>query len=321
MKEDGIFTGASESSYKSKHDIVLEHIEKREPLFHTSYKDEDKNFEFWQTEMQRRQELRNEVDPVRNFASIEIPCDRPVAIAFLGDLHLGGANVDYELLGEDIMAISEHPLVYTFLMGDLTDSFFWNDAKDGEVFNSNEQWSYIRSVLDKIGSEKILGAWRGNHDFHWAKKTGMTGYDRMNKEWDCPIFDGTTHIDLRVGDIDYTIVGAHELPGSSIYNNAHPGARGHKENQGYDVAIGAHTHRKGVLSQAMRDSKGGRKTIAAVTGTYKEIDGYGRRKGMGAIPKAQRGCLYMVFNHDKKMIRVADNTQEMIETMKYYLQD
>jgi hypothetical protein len=318
-KIEGIYTSSREDSFKDRHDIILDSIHNNEPLFKTKYRDEEKDFEFWQQEFKRRQELRDEVDPVKDYASIEIPSDRPIALALLGDLHLGGSQVDGGRLQEDIETISEHPLIYSFLMGDLTDSFFWHNAEDGLVFNSDEQWAYVASVLRKIGAKKILGAWRGNHDFHWAKNTGMTGYDKMNEEWECPIFDGVAYVDLKVGDIQYHLAGAHELPGSSIYNNAHPAVRGHKEYQGFDVIMGAHTHRKGVLMQAIKDRNGGRKTISAITGTYKRVDSYGRRKGMGAIPESQRGCLYLIFNHDKKMIRTADNAQEVIETMSAYL--
>lgn len=324
---EGLFTGPDESSFKSRAQIFYEQQPVGQPIYSKDFTTFYRDFSYWQQEMERRQELDQELDPVQEYIEIDIPTDRPIAVGLLGDLHLGSPKVDFKKLGRDIQVIKEHPLCRVFTLGDLTDSFFWNPAQDEDNFNSAEQYSYMRSILEEIKG-KMLGSWMGNHDFDWERRGGFTTkYHEFSERFGCPVFHGIGFIRLGLiapdgSKVTYNLAGAHEAPGSSIYTNAHPGVRMHREYQNIDVAMVAHTHRKGMAEQPIKEFGGGaRDGLAMVTGTYKKIDGYGRRKGYGAIPEEQRGMSWVILNHDRKMIRPMSDTDKMLETMAGYLKD
>jgi hypothetical protein len=274
--------------------------------------------EEWLSEAEHRQEMRKEIEEEYDYAKIELQSDRPLAIGITGDWHLG-SSCNIEMLRQDLEILSEHPLVAGgFFMGDLTESANFNPAQDEMYFNLEEQRAMMESMLDLVGKDRVLGLWRGNHDFKWERKHGTSKYTGLSKKYEAPVFYGNAYLDIFVNDINYRGMGSHRLRGSSIYNNAHASVRGHREIQGLDFVISGHNHKKGVNAQAVREFNGARKIYAISSGTYSTGGGYAKDSGFGTQKNEEQGMYWIILGHQKKLIRTGD-TEEMLETMAGYL--
>jgi len=274
--------------------------------------------EEWLDEAERRQNMRERIEDEYGYAKIELETDRPLAIGVTGDWHLG-SNCNINMLRRDLKIMSEHPLVAGgFFMGDLTESANFNPAQDEHYFNLEEQRAMMVSMLNLVGKDRILGMWRGNHDFKWERKCGTSKYTGLAEKYEAPVFYGNSYIDIYVNDINYKGMGSHRLRGSSIYNNAHASARGHREIEGLDFVISGHNHKKGVMEQSVREFNNARKVYAVSTGTYAKGGGYAKDSGFGTQKPEEQGMYWIILNHNKKLIRVND-TEAMLETMSNYL--
>ena len=277
-----------------------------------------RSVEEWFDDSRKRQSLRAESNETYDFAKIELESDRPICIGITGDWHLG-AEIDNELLETDINLIAEHPLVTgAFFMGDLTDSANFNPAQDEDYYSYEEQRAMMTSILDYIGKDRVLAMWRGNHDHKWESKNGTSKYTGLSKKYDCPVFYGSSYIGLHLNDLHYNLMGSHRLRGNSIYTNAHPSVRGHKEVQNLDLTFAGHIHKRGVVQQPIKQFNGSRMTHGVITGTYERGSGYGRDSGFGNQRNEELGMYWAIFGHDKKYIQIM-GTQEMVEFMGRYL--
>jgi hypothetical protein len=312
-KELGFYTSDREDSFK----VVVPEIENPKAKI-TFTRPEGLKAEEWFNEAERRQETRAESEDVYDYAKIEFKSDRPVCIGFTGDWHLG-ATIDTEMLKRDVDLIANHPLVAgAFFMGDLTDSANFNPAEDESYLSLEEQRAWMLSILDFIGKDRILAMWKGNHDHKWERKNGVSKYAGLSKKYDAPVFYGGAYIDLNVNDINYKLMGSHRLRGSSIYNNAHAAVRGHREVQGLDLTFAGHVHRKGHIEQPVREFNDSRTAYGLINGTYQLGSEYTKDSGYGVQRGAELGMYWVLFGHDKKMLRVMD-TDQMIETMANYM--
>lgn len=274
--------------------------------------------EEWLDEAERRQNMRERVEDEYGYAKIELDTDRPLAIGVTGDWHLG-SNCNVDMLRRDLKIMAEHPLVAGgFFMGDLTESANFNPAQDEMYFNLEEQRAMMESMLNLVGKDRILGMFKGNHDHKWERKCGTSKYTGLAEKYEAPVFYGNSYLDIYVNDINYKGMGSHRLRGSSIYNNAHASARGHREIQGLDFVISGHNHKKGVVEQSTREFNGARKTYSISTGTYARGGGYAKDSGFGQQTGEEQGMYWLILNHEKKLIRVND-TEAMLETMSNYL--
>ena len=254
-----------DGTFKSREKIIANNLEK--PVVDWQHREPLESDEWFQ-EAVRRLEVRENTEEVYDRCEVGLTSDRPIAVGLAGDWHLG-ATLDYEMLKRDVEIMATHPLVRgVFMLGDLTDSAFFNPAQDEDMFSFEEQKQMMVSILDYIGKDKILAIWKGNHDHKWERKTGTSKYDGLSERYNCPVFYGNAFVDFRLNDIRFNLMGSHRLRGNSIYNNAHAGIRAHREVQGLDVAFCGHTHKRGILEQPVRSFDGARIVYGVVNGTY-----------------------------------------------------
>ena len=315
MKDPGIYTSSSEDSFKSLKNIREDNIQRVNIEF---AKPKNKSVSQWFEEIERRSLFRDEIEDSYDYGKIEIATDRPAVIGLSGDWHLG-AKIDKNMLQRDIEIMATHPLVSgVFLLGDLVESANFNPAQDETYINYEEQRRAMMSILDYIGKDKIFALWKGNHDHKWERKHGTSKYSGLSERYNAPVFYGNAYVDLNINDINYKIMGSHRLRGNSIYNNAHPPIRGHREVQGLDIAFCGHTHKRGAIEQPVREFNGSRMVHGVVSGTYQLGSEYTKDSGFGSQRDAELGMYWLILNHDKKMVRVAD-TARMLEEVARYL--
>lgn len=291
----------SQGTYRSLDEINRRHI--RDVAGRPQYdapKDEPRSFEDWQAVMLRRQSERKELEPFVNYAEVKIDTDRPICVAVFGDVHGGGSDVRYDLVGKDVGIVKAHPLMYSMALGDIADAFVWMSAAQDDIISLEEQYHYTRAILSALKERLICGSC-GNHEA-WTIGAGpISYYHQFTEQFGVPLFDGPSCLKLKVGDVVYTISLAHAFAGSSIYNNAHPEMRAGREMQGADIYIGAHTHRKGIGQQPTKlaDMSSIVQTFVS-TGTYKASDGYSRKKGFPKLDDRQMGAVFLQLDpHDK----------------------
>ena len=229
----------SKGDFKSKEQIIYDNVEKIPP----TYKEnpfQEVSFDDMIEEMIRRRDARREIEEIPDEIEIEIPTTTPIILGIFGDQHLSGKEVDYEMLRRDTHFISENPKCYTILGGDVVDGAAFNPAQDDKIASFTEETSMAIKMFDMLGGKSILAALSGDHDA-WSEKGGPTMYQTFKERYKTPLLRGSSTVILKVGDIEYILVCAHQLPGHSIYNDTHPANRESKfGKQAADVYIGFH---------------------------------------------------------------------------------
>lgn len=307
--EKGLYYSGNENSFR----VVKS--EQPSPII-TFDKPQGRDASDWFEDAKARQQVRAEVEEMYDYAKIEIDSDQPFFVGITGDWHLS-SQIDLEMLKRDVHIMAEHPLVKGgFFMGDLTDSANFNPAQDEDYMSYEEQSQWMKSILDYIGSERVLAMWRGNHDYKWEKKNGVSKYAGLSERYNAPVFYGNAYIDLVVnGNYDYRLMGSHRLRGNSIYSNPHPSVRGHREVQNVDLVFCGHVHKKGFTQQPVKEFRGSRMTYSVVSGTYQIGTGYTKDSGFGTQSGSELGMYWVLFGHDKKLITVMD-TEQMLAYSK-----
>lgn len=316
-KAEGLYTSDREDSFESVQDIGRKNFYKARVQIEEGSMPTNLTFEDFHEEALRRAEFREKVEGEKRHIEINIDTDKPVAIAFLSDLHLGNGGIDYELLKQTGEIIKEHPLAYCITGGDITDSLFFDYGE--EILNMQEQYVYMHKLLSWVGPDNILAGILGNHEA-WSRKSGITNYIEFSNNLQRPLLRGISFVDLKIGKIPYRLMLAHRFRGESMYNPTHQQNRANRELQGADVVMAAHTHKPGESFIYQPEYGGGARKVALVNGkTFKKLDAYGKDQGYIPITGEQLGCNWIILNNDKKMIRIASSNEEMLETMKSYI--
>jgi len=179
-KAEGLYTSDREDSFESVQDIGRKNFYKARVQIEEGSMPTNLTFEDFHEEALRRAEFREKVEGEKRHIEINIDTDKPVAIAFLSDLHLGNGGIDYELLKQTGEIIKEHPLAYCITGGDITDSLFFDYGE--EILNMQEQYVYMHKLLSWVGPDNILAGILGNHEA-WSRKSGITNQqNRANRE-------------------------------------------------------------------------------------------------------------------------------------------
>jgi len=141
----------------------------------------------------------------------------------------------------------------------------------------------------------------------WAAKTGADPYTDFTDITGAPYKRGLLEFTMKAGDQEYSGLVAHRLRGNSIYNNLHPPMRASREIQGHDFYLSAHTHRKGIGIQPVREKGGARSVVFGVSGTYKETDEYTQRSGWIEQKTKQLYGFALRFAPDVKKIEIDED--------------
>jgi hypothetical protein len=307
--EDGLYY--SDGTFKSSKQIRYENID--DPvLIREKTNGRQPSFYEWVDEFSRRRDLKTEVEGIPSEIDIKVETNEPIVIALIGDPHTGGYEVDYELLAHDIAFISQLKQGYVIFGGDVIDGFFFNPAQDYMIASYNQQRMFSHSMIQEVGEDKILYFEEGDHDM-WSSRMGTTVYDELRDKYNIPIVRGATKVNLQVGEQEYKILSAHQLPGSSMYNDTHPENRASKYAvQGGDIYIGWHTHKKGISEQVTDTFDGDIKQLYVSNGPYKFSDEYSKKKGWASQGEKKRGCVFLKLYPFEKRANAYYTAEEVL---------
>lgn len=277
---EGLYTGATESSFKTVEDLKRDAFLRNDspsPIMETPLP-QDRDFGYWSDRFKKRQEQYTEIVERTDHATIRLP-DTSI-INFIGDIHAGSSEANYQRLEQEINVITQTPNSYVILLGDAIDGYFFNSAQMAEMEQVPEQIEYYHALLQHLSKHnKLLVGFGGDH-CNWSEKMGRGANARFSRDTGAYYMNGVGYITLKIGDQEYRITGTHRPQGNSMYNNAHGAMRLGKDSEGSDIVVTAHQHSKAVTQQPTKEYGGGARLVTYVAvGAYKASDDYSRKMG------------------------------------------
>lgn len=300
----GLYRGANENTFVSDDQIIREaQIRTTTPQF-LDYQPNLPDWHYWNSRFnQKAQEYRETEEQLQNSVEIQLP-DRPARINLISDIHVGGPHTDYSRIEQEVETILRTPDSYVFLLGDEADTFFWAETAINDTIEQIPQQYYwyrefIRYVSD---NNRLLGVWEGNHTA-WTRKVGRSFQSMLQEVTNAPLFSGIGYVTLNVGNTQYRIVGSHQYPGNSQFNNCHPEERAIRFGSawGADIVVGGHTHKKQITQKPFQSFNDETQIVTQVSlGAYKTHDSYGNRLGFSRFtPKSMYGVTLLLDNEEK----------------------
>jgi|GEM_PF-6930224 len=282
-------------------DRRYEHQEPQKPLIEGVCLDDDgEDIEaIWEAAF-RVQDLAQEKHLRKGQQSIDFSHEsKPIAIAFLSDMHFGNAGTDYRQARQDAEIIRDTPGLYAGNHGDGQDNWIVGKLQGlqrGQAVPYDGEVALHRAYLELL-RDKWLWLVPGNHDL-WTKKIAGLEHIQEALRGTHVLYDPfQVVVDLRLQGATIRHIVRHKYRWGSIFNPTH----GQEVSWGrgdidFDVAIGGHTHTGTVFRPFFAHNK---MRVAVQTGTYKKLDSFGDELGFPS-PKGS-GCGAIIYYPDGRM--------------------
>lgn len=202
----------------------------------------------------------------------------PAMIALVSDTHIGapGCNIERVYAEQDL--INSTPGAYTFLLGDIADSFLVGRLRDQNMTHEvtiPEEWLLVEDYVNRW--ENLLGFVGGNHDA-WGRT--LIGHDlhRSLIEDGKVLYDtDDMRVTVNVGNVAVRFRMRHQFLGGSQWNPSHAQEKSVKFDDAWpDIVVSGHTH-TGAFAREFQH--GGKRKIAVQLGSYKPVDDFAIRVG------------------------------------------
>lgn len=187
--------------------------------------EDDFDFEVFLKEARQQVKRADLEDPVLTQDTFTFDGDKPVAIAFISCVHLGGRYTAYEDFGNILEEMLDIPRLYIGSLGDDIEGFssYFRDveAVQDQLIPVNRQRKILERILEPIAAQnKLLFGCGSQHGDAWERKhSGINPIkDMYMNTFKVPFFDGIAYIRFMVGDQTYYIALGHEFPGTSQWN-------------------------------------------------------------------------------------------------------
>lgn len=224
-------------------------------------------------------------------ASIAIPTDRPVALAFTGDWHFGSVGTDYDLLYSDLRKLEKAaPMgVYVVGMGDYGDNYKSNMGAAGSglydavVASPDDQQRGWERLLQRL-HPNLLALILGCHldwDFQKAGRDVLQpicekfGPNSLGQNVINFGYGGL--LSIRVGKTTYRVLARHRVAvGDTGPNPSNAQRRMQSDypiNADWDIVALAHKHYNDLAQPTIK----GKEQVWLRSGSYKVLDRYGQK--------------------------------------------
>ena len=234
--------------------------------------------------MANMQEAHSRMDSKQVKATARLNEDKPFAIVFTGDWHVGAVGVDYKSLEEHINMIAETDGIYVIGAGDYIDNAIIHKGSDFEsIVRPGMQYKAAARYMERI-SDKIIALIRGCHE-DFSKKVD----DRDYLEELCYATNSINlwhggDIMIRAGDQEYLWRCRHKYKYSSSLNLENSMRRINEVKGPCDVAAEAHWHDGYYMDRHLM----GDYRILLRSGSFKVWDEFGQKiagyKGRPMMP-------------------------------------
>jgi hypothetical protein len=217
-----------EQAHSSKTPLGLTQSEVKDLIEEYSQTDPDALMEL-AAELSRQMAI---VDPVVTHIDIDWRhITEPMAIGLFGCFQIGGRYTFHSFIRDRINDVLSHPRVYMASFGDeiegfLPDSFAGARSIMEQALPPMLQFPMWLGFLDKV-KDKVLWGLGSQHGSHWEERRvgSPTKVKKAYMERNIPFFDGMGYVRVHLGSQTYNLAVAHEFPGNSMYNPAHPHKR------------------------------------------------------------------------------------------------
>ena len=269
--------------------------------------------------IERFNRLRDSMNRQRN-QTIRFP-NRPIAIAFAADNHIGNDGVDYERMFSEAELIADTENMYAINLGDLADNFIVQKLLSLRMFTSTtipEEWALVQHYVRILGPS-LLAVIGGNHD-GWTK--AIAGVDQLQNilaylRPDLLYHSDELLVNIQVGPLSVPARLRHKWRYNSVLNPTHGIERTYERDQAkrFLLGVGAHTHISGLSRQF---NAGGQTGLAVICGAYKIYDPFAVRLGLA---EANKSTAVTVIFHPQYGMTGYDNLELAAEKMNQYNAD
>ncbi len=237
--------------------------------------------------MLRLQAAEEALDTKQVELSLELPGDKPVAIAHTGDWHTGGRGVRYEESEADWDLLMSTDGVYVLGMGDYAENYISGvhpGSQFGQVLQPSAQYLLVKDRMRRAPDGKVLGLIRGCHENFTFRSTGEDVTATLCEAARCAnLWHGAT-VTVKCGRETYTFHARHRYKYESTLNTTNAQRRMMENYGAADWAVLAHLH---FPEEDTRPLMGARRSLLR-SGSYKEWDEFGQQigglKGKPGVP-------------------------------------
>lgn len=254
------------------------------------------------------QRVRNDLDFSQVETSVNITTKEGIVVLPIGDIHFGGAGVDYLAIERLTDYIKENN-IYVILMGDEIDFFLSNfknaSALFQQVLNPEEQLVLIESWMNELEPHLLACGWGNHTESRLESLLGINIYGKM-KSRICPYLDGMGKIKLQINKQIYEIIINHQGTGKSKYNPNHGAFDMARNKVDGDVFLSAHYHTAAFSNFIIREKP----VVAVQTGTFNTSDKFSMRRYRFGEGNTSTPALYFYAN--KKRVLPFEDVEDAV---------
>jgi predicted phosphodiesterase len=203
----------------------------------------------------------------------------PALIALVADCHIGNPGTNIDRIYEEQALINNTPGAYTFLLGDIADSFLVGRLRDINMVHDvtiPEEWALVEDYVN--GWNNLLGFVGGNHDAWSRTLVGMDLHRKIIADGAVLYDTDDMRVTINVGPFPIRFRMRHQFLGRSQYNVTHAQEKSIKFDDPWpDILVSGHTH-TGALAREL--SHAGVRKIAIQLGSYKATDDFAIQLGL-----------------------------------------
>lgn len=260
----------AEDTLKEQAERIIEQMDEHlRPVFIDLQTQQDVDLDRFFDLADELQGFFQDLDSVITTATLDFSdAKKPIVIQWATCAHLGGRWTFHRAFKEAYQRVLDTPHFYLGLLGDEIEGFLssFRDASSSanQLIPTKFQTQVLKRVVQELheGGKLICGS-TSQHGGKWLEQqVGFNPLKQYYLDAKVPYFDGMAQIDLRVGQQSYVVGLAHELPGSSLYNDLHPQARAHKwrwPNADLVVSGDKHVYANGEFTSYPDEFEAGRK--------------------------------------------------------------
>lgn len=208
-------------------------------------------------------------------ATVKLNEDKPFAIVYSGDWHIGSVGVDVNRLEEHLNIIAETDGMYFIGAGDYIDNAILHKGSDYEsIIRPGMQMKVAARIMERI-ADKVIALVRGCHE-DFSKKVDDRDYlEELCKETESINLWHGGDIKIKAGDQEYLWRVRHKFPFKSPLNLENAMRRIMEIKGPCDVAAEAHWHDGYIMDRHLM----GEYRVLMRSGTFKIWDEFGQKIG------------------------------------------
>lgn len=223
------------------------------------------------------------------YVEVVIDDNRPIAIAFTGDWHIGNIGTDMHMLEEDLEKLAAAEGVYVVGMGDYLDNYKVGMGRASEGLyhaslpNPEDQRRLAAYGLRKV-NPRLLAATRGCH-LDWDGRDGLDTLQDLLRGLDNNVL-GRRPANFGYGGVLRVVLNGQSYVGLvrhryrengalNTTNSQRRAANEYPSNSDWDFITFGHLHFPDLQIHEL----GGREQVWLRSGSYKILDQYGQKLG------------------------------------------